>query len=246
MLSPYQKAELSKAALATLQGRWNGRLGVPQPDLTFLIEFKTNDKSQFTASLTFAEQPIQVPPISDIQFADNKLVMNVQMPNNTPGQYTGTYANGTLTGVWRAGNPLGPEAGVPLVLKKGVFVAQIHVLQLSGEAFGKLAGTWRGDLHTIGPQGPVTLPVVLRFETNKNADMVAFMDSPNQKVVGVVVPDVELTAAKLLIKIPTLRGEYSATLSGNSMSGQWTQGDVGLPLTMTANSRRPDAPQRRV
>src|SRR5665213_422402 len=175
VLSPYQKPQLSKAAVNILQGSWNGRLGIPQPDLTFLIELKPDGPGQLTGSLTFAEQPVKVAPYSDIQFTDNKLVMNVQMPGGVPGQYSATYANGTLTGVWRAGNPLQPPAGVPLVLKKGVYVAQVHVLKLSAEAFGLLAGAWRGELHPGGSSGP-SLPIVLRFAPNKNADMVAFMD----------------------------------------------------------------------
>jgi hypothetical protein len=231
VLSPYQKPQLSKAAINILQGSWNGRLGVPQPDLTFLIELKP-DGTGLTGSLTFAEQPVKVAPYSDIQFTDNKLVMNIQMPAGIPGQYTVTYANGTLTGVWRAGNPLGPPAGVPLVLKKGVYVAQVHVLKLSAEAFGLLAGAWKGDLHPAGSSGP-TLPVVLRFETNKNADMVAFMDSPSQGAVGIAVTDATFASGKVVIKVGSAAGEYDATVTGNSMNGEWKQGPNALPLTLT-------------
>lgn len=233
VLSPYVKPVLSKEAINTLLGSWNGPLGIPQP-LTFLVEFKQDDKGQLAGSLTFAEQPIQIPPFTDIQFADNKLIANVQMPQGIPGQYTATYSNGVLTGVWRAGNPLQPPAGVPLVLKKGVYVAQVHVLKMPPEAFGMLAGTWRGDLHVTPPQGaPITLPVVLRFETNKNTDMVAFMDSPNQHVKDVAVTEASLVAGKAVVKIAAIMGEFDATLSGNTLTGDWKQGPNSLPLTMT-------------
>jgi hypothetical protein len=136
VLSPYQKLQLSKAAVNMLQGSWNGHLGTTQRDVTFLIELKPDDKGQLTGNLTFAEQPIQLPPFSDITFSDNKLVMNIKMPGGVPGQFTGIYANGTLTGVWRAGIPLEPATGMPLVLKKGVYVVPVHVLKLSAESFG--------------------------------------------------------------------------------------------------------------
>jgi hypothetical protein len=233
VLTAYQKPQLSKAAIATLTGSWNGPLGTPQPSYTFLMDFKPDDKGELVGTLKLVEAPVQIPPFSDIQFSDNKLVANVKMPGGVPAQFSATYANGALTGVWRAGNPLAPPAGVPLVLKKGTYVAQVHVLKLSSQEFGQLSGTWNGTLQATGPQGPVALPVVLRFETNKNADMVGFMDSPNQKVNGLAITEATLAGGKVDIKVPTVGGEYQATLSGNTMTGNWTQGPNVLPLTLT-------------
>jgi hypothetical protein len=233
VLTPYQKPQLSKAAVATLTGAWNGPLGTPQPSLTFLMEFKPDDKGELVGTLKFAEVPVQIPPFSDIQFSDNKLVANVKMPGGIPAQFSASYANGSLTGVWRAGNPLAPPAGVPLVLKKGTYVAQVHVLKLSSEAFGQLSGKWNGTLQAPGPQGTVAVEVVLRFETNKNADMVGFMDIPSQKVTGLAITEASLDAGKAVIKVPTVNLEYDATISGNTMAGQWAQGPAKLPLTLT-------------
>jgi hypothetical protein len=231
VLTPYQKPQLSKAAISTLSGSWNGPLGTPQPSLTFLMEFKPDAKGELVGSLTFAEAPVQVPPFSDIQFSDNKLVANVKMPGGIPAQYTATYANGALTGVWRAGNPLAPPAGVPLVLKKGTYVAQVHVLKLTSQDFGQLAGTWSGTLQVPAPQGPTA--IVFRFETNKNADMVGFMDVPTQKVAGMAINEVSVAGGKVVVKISAGNIEYNGTLSGNTMTGQWSQGPAQLPLTMT-------------
>ena len=122
---------------------------------------------------------------------------------------------------------------MPLVLKKGVYVAQVHVLKLTAESFGMLAGIWKGDLHVTTPKGPITLPVVLRFETNKNADMVGFMESPSQGAAATAVTDISLMAGKLVVKVGGIGGEYDATLSGNSLTGDWKQGQGTLPLTMT-------------
>jgi hypothetical protein len=230
VLTPYQKPQLSKAAISTLTGTWNGPLGTPQPSLTFLMEFKPDDKGELVGTLKFAEVPVPVPPFSDIQFADNKLIANVKMPGGIPAQFSASYANGALTGVWRAGNPLAPPAGVPLVLKKGTYVAQVHVLKLTSDAFGQLSGTWNGTLQAPAPQGPI--PIVLRFETNKNADMVGFMDIPSQKIAGLAITDATLAAGKVALKMGAI-GAYDATLSGNTMTGDWSQGPGKLPLTMT-------------
>jgi hypothetical protein len=167
--------------------------------------------------------------MADIQFADNKLTFKIPM---VMGEYAATFSNGTLTGLWRQGNPPQPAAGVPAVLKKGDYVAKVFVLKMPGETFGMLSGTWKGDLHAPGPQGPVMIPVVFRFETNEHADMVAFMDSPSQKAMGVPVTEATVTAGKVVIKVGAL-GEYDAALSGTTMTGDWKQGPGSLPLTMT-------------
>jgi hypothetical protein len=233
VLSRYEKPTISKSDANLLVGSWNGRLDVPQQEITFLMDFKLDDKGQLVGTLKLAEQPFPIPPFTDIQFAGNKLVANVKMNPVVPGQFTAIYANGTLTGVWRAGNPLQPPAGVPLVLKKGVYVAQVHALKLSSESFGMLAGTWTGTLQAPTPQGPHPLAIVLRFETNKSAEMVAFMDVPEQKVTGMAVTDATLTAGKVAIKIGAVGVEFDATISGNTMTGNWIQGPGNLPLTMT-------------
>jgi hypothetical protein len=119
-----------------------------------------------------------------------------------------------------------------MVLKKGTYVAKVFALKMPNETFVMLSGSWKGDLHATGPQGVVTIPVVLRFETNQNADVVAYMDSPSQKAMGIPVTEAMVTAGKVIIKVGAL-GEYDASLSGTTMTGDWKQGPNTLPLTMT-------------
>jgi hypothetical protein len=229
VLTPYQKPVLSRAAVDTLVGTWSGPLTGPGGTMTFITRFKVDDKGEMQGSLAVPEQGGQEIPMSDILFADNKLTFKIPA---VMGEYAATFANGTLTGLWRQGNPPQPPAGVPAVLKKGDYVAKVFVLKMPAESFGMLSGAWKGELHATGPQGPVTIPVVLRFETNDRADMIAFMDSPSQKAMNIPVTEATLTAGKVVIKVGGL-GEYDATLSGNTMTGDWKQGPGNLPLTMT-------------
>jgi hypothetical protein len=229
VLSPYQKRLLSKAAVATLTGTWSGPLSGPGGTITFVVRFKPDDTGEMQGTLAVPEQGGAEYPMADIEFADNNLSFKIP---KVAGVYAATYANGTFTGLWRQGNPPQPPAGVPAVLKKGDYVAKVFVLKMPGETFGKLAGAWKGDLHATGPQGAVTIPVVLRFETNAHADMVAFMDSPSQKAMGIPVTEATLAAGKVVIKFGG-GGEYDATLSGNTMTGDWKAGPNSLPLTMT-------------
>ncbi len=57
------------------------------------------------------------------------------------------------------------------------------------------------------------------------------MDIPIQKVSGVPVTEASVAAGKVVIKIGPQ--EYDATLSGNTMTGDWKAGPQSIPLTMT-------------
>jgi hypothetical protein len=225
VLTPYQKPVMSKAVVDTLTGTWSGPLTTPGGTLTFVAKFKPDDKGEMQGTLTVPEQAATL-PMEAIQVADGKLTFKIP---RVLGTYEAAMANGTLTGLWRQGGQ--PPAGLPVVMKKGEYVAKVVVLKMPTDAFGKVSGSWKGDLHVTGPQGAVTIPIILRFETNQHADMVAFIDVQQQ--VGIPVNDASLTDGKLVVKVDGLHGEYDANLSGNTLSGQWTVGQQTLPLTMT-------------
>jgi hypothetical protein len=229
-LTPYQKPVMSKVSVDTLTGTWTGPLTTPGGTLTFVAKFQTDSKGDMQGSLAVPEQGATL-PMQSVEFGDGRLTFKIAAPVN--GTYEATLTSGAFNGLWRQGGQ--PPAGLPVVLKKGEYVAKVIVLKMPTAAFGKVAGIWKGDLHATGPQGPVTLPIVLRFETNERADMVAFVDSPSQHSTGIAVNEASLTDGKLVVKIDSLpgHGEYDATLSGNTLTGQWTQGPQSLPLTMT-------------
>jgi hypothetical protein len=220
---------ISKAALDTLTGNWLGPVAAGAATLTFVAKFKVDANGVLQGSLSVPEQGGTPLPMSEIRFADNKLTFKIPVVS---GEYTATYADGALTGLWRQGEPLAPPEGVPVVLKRGEYVAPSHALTMSADSFALLAGTWNGTLNIDAPQGPVTLPIVMRFETDKRGDRVAFVDSPSQGASGIAVTEASLSAGKLFVRVETLQFEYSATLSGNSLTG-WTQGAGAGPLTMT-------------
>ncbi len=230
VLSPYQRPVFSKAALDTLVGSWNGPISAGGNSMTFVAQFKVDDKGALQGTLAVPEQGGRPLDMADIQFADSKLTFKIPIVS---GEFNGALANGAFNGLWRQGNPLQPPEGVPVVLKKGEFVAKVQVLKLSAESFGKLAGSWTGELNVPGPNGEVVIPVVLRFETNQQAAMVGFWDVPSQGAKGIPVSEASLEAGKLVIKVPALNSEYDANLSGNTLSGQMSQGPGSYALTLT-------------
>ncbi len=226
-LGPYQKPQLSKAAIDTLSGSWHGPVTIPGGTLTFVFRFKPNDKGELQGSLAVPERGGVETPISDIEFADGRLALKVP---RVQGDYTASYANGALTGTWKQGS--GP--GLPVAVKKGDYAAPVHALALNMESFAPLAGKWQGKLGPLpGPNGPVNLNLVLRFEMNGNGQVIGFIDSPDQKVMGIPVIEASLAAGKLAVKVGAVQAEYRGDLSGKTLTGQWTQGGKSNPLTFT-------------
>jgi hypothetical protein len=229
VLSPYQKVQLSQGAIKTLQGGWYGPLTTPGGSLTFVARFKVDDKGELQGTLAVPEQGGVELPMSDIEFANDKLEFKIP---RVQGEYAASYANGAITGVWK--QPGTPPAGMPVTLKKGEYAAPVYALKLSTEAFATLAGKWQGKLQVTTPQGQqVSLTLVLRFESNASGQYVGFIDSPDQKAMGLPVAEVTLVADKLTVKVATPNAEYSGTLTGKTLAGQWIQGGMSNPLALT-------------
>ena len=222
-------AQAPKAATEALVGTWTGPLAAGGTEMTFVFQLKVDDKGNLQGTLTVPEQGGVSLLMSEVQFADNKFSFKIAP---VAGEFTSTYANGVLNGQWRQG---GQPDGVPVVLKKGAYVAQVHALKLDAGSFGKLAGTWKGEMQAPGPQGDVALAVAFRFETNPHGDMVGAMDLdvPGQNIHGVAISEVTLAAGKLAVKIPSMGAEYDANFSGTTMAGQMALGQGSFALTMT-------------
>jgi hypothetical protein len=236
VLSPYEKPQLSAAAMKTLTGAWNGPLQVPGGKFTFVTRFKVDGKGVLQGTLAVPEQGGQEVPLSDIEFADNKLSFKVAPVR---GEYQATFANDTFTGAWKQSGQ--PPAGLPVVLKRGDVGTPVYPLKISNQSFVQLSGNWEGTLQPKGPDGkpvsgpdgkPVSLALILRFEVNADAQYIGFIDSPAQNIKGIPVTEASLTGSKLDLKAASLFAEYQADLSGRTLTGQWTQGPRSLPLTL--------------
>ncbi len=231
VLSPYQKPVLTKAAINALTGTWVGPLKFPGGELTFVLRFKTNDKGEFGGTLAVPEQVGNEFPTADLQFVDNKLSFKIPQVR---GEYSATLANGVMTGAWKQPGPGAPPEGMPVSLKKGEYVAQVHQLKLSTESFAALNGAWKGKIELTTPQGQkVSLTMVMRFGTSDNGQYVGFIDSPDQKAMNIPITDASFADGKLMVKVDAVKGEYNGTLSGKTITGQWTQGPLNTPLILT-------------
>ncbi len=149
-----------------------------------------------------------------------------QMLIDFKGKLTGDAISGKL----KVPTPAAPPDGIPLDLKRGEYKVAVVPLKLSAENFAALKGKWKGQMELSNPQTgqKQTINLILRFETGAKGEYVAFVDSPDQKATGIVVSEATFVDGKLTVKIPAIRGEYTGTLAGKTITGEWAQAAAGF------------------
>lgn len=231
VLSPYQKPVMTKQAIAQLNGGWFGAIQVAGNNTTVQFNFKTSAKGELQGTFGIPDQGLSDSPVEGIEFADGNLSMRIPRLN---AQYKGKFANNQFSGKLQIPSPALPPDGVDLVLKRGDYAPPTHALKLSSADFAALNGKWQGKLEVDAPNGQhVSLTQVLRFATNANAQFVGFMDVPEQKAKDVAITEASITDGKVVVKVGAVRGEFQGTISGNTMTGTWTQGALSVPVTLT-------------
>ena len=229
VLSPHQKAVLSKAERDQIVGAWNGPFTMPGGSLTFVLRFKEGAQGDLQGTLAVPEQGGNEFPMSEIELGNGKLSFRIPQIR---GEFRADYANESITGFWK--QPGMPPEGNKVVLKRGEVGAKKYVLKLSGDSFAKVSGGWKGTLTVKNPQrADVALPLVVRFFTDERAEMMGAIDSPSQKAMNIPITEASLTGDQLILKIAAIGAEYRGTLAGQKITGQWTQGPQSFPLTLT-------------
>jgi fermentation-respiration switch protein FrsA (DUF1100 family) len=112
----------------------------------------------------------------------------------------------------------------------------------SGVAQG-FQGAWNGTLNAGGAK----LRLVFHIE-EKGGVYTATMDSPDQGAKGIPVTSVEVKNNTISLKVSNIAMVYTGTLTGNTISGTFTQGGFSTPLSLergaVAEVKRPQDPQK--
>jgi hypothetical protein len=215
-LNPYEAPALSAEAMARLLGQWHGKLMGPGITFNMVFHFEQAEDGTLTGAIQNADAGAQKTPMADISLEGDQFFFRVHQAN---AEYRGTLDGQTITGRLKQG----PQ-DMELNVEKGEYVAEVTQLALSDADYSQLAGRWSGQL------GALTL--VLRVERDEQNTIVAFIDSPTQGATGLRVTSATLVDGKLDIALTAPPAQYSGTLDGSTLNGNWNQNGASMPLSL--------------
>lgn len=99
-----------------------------------------------------------------------------------------------------------------------------------------LVGSWSGQLKVTARQS-------LKLVFHIGPDNAVTIDSPDQGAHGIECNTVYLSADSINIKVPSLRVNYAAHLSGDKLEGVFKQGMMKLPLVLEPGEKKAKRPQ---
>lgn len=97
-----------------------------------------------------------------------------------------------------------------------------------------ITGNWEGALDANGTE----LTVVFHLAKDSAGKLTGTMDSPKQMAYGLKCSHVSLSGDSLLIEMKSFGGRYNGLLSTDkkTLTGNWSQGGMTLPLDMKKTS----------
>lgn len=106
-----------------------------------------------------------------------------------------------------------------------------------------LDGAWSGDLKL----GQVKMPLVFNFTENEAGETQCTLDSPSQNAKGIPATVVVCTSDSISIECKNIGAIYSGKISGETISGTFSQRGFSFPLNLTRQlpleARRPQTPK---
>lgn len=111
---------------------------------------------------------------------------------------------------------------------KKTFSFILSILVFSMLQAQNIEGDWSGTLSVSGQE----IPLVFHF-TGANDALTATMDSPAQGATGIPVDKVTFTDGQLSLTVMGGQIVYTAQVEGDNMDGQFQQGGMDFPLTLT-------------
>lgn len=214
----------SKAALATMQGSWEGTLTVSPAKLRVILNiFKTNDT--YAATVDSVDQGAMGLPVPDLSARPDSI--HAALPAIGADFHATLSSDGTeMNGTWKQ-----LKRSYRLTLKKTTTPDTFAVMttdQYAPRSDSDLQGEWAGALKV----GAATLHLNLRVSEPTPGAFHAELESVDQG--GVIVPVTSMTyqKPKVQITMTAIDGAFNGNLNNQGqLKGTWTQMRRKYPLT---------------
>src|SRR5258708_36399240 len=221
LLTIFAAAPAAQAA-AGLIGHWEGKIQIPDHEMTFTVDLDQGSKGEWIGSLSIAGSTSVDVPLIKITVSGAA----VQFVANLPGE---TSFVGTLSSDSRslAGIASNAEGGVPFTLARSG-EANVKVPPPSSTLSKDFEGTWQGAIESDGKTRRVALTLSAAPDGTARGALVS-LDKGNLEI---PVTTVTLQGKQLELQARAVGGTYRGTLGASGeIAGEWTEPAVRLPLT---------------
>jgi hypothetical protein len=232
-LAPYQKATLSADALRPYVGAWNGTLELAGQKQTLVFNLRQGAGGALEGTFGIPDQGM-TQPMGDLTLENGVLSFHTLGGRIS---FKGTLANNRLAGKLKVPSPAAPADGVDLAMQKGDYKPAPVALTLAAADFAKLKGKWSGKGSFTNPQNnqKVEFDIAVRFESGSGGQQYGYVDSSagGQKSTGVVISFASLAGDKVTVRLAVGQVEFTGTLAGSKITGEWVQSGMRIPLELT-------------
>jgi RNA polymerase sigma factor (sigma-70 family) len=219
-------AARTKAALAIMQGDWEGAVAINQARLRLVLKiFKTNDT--YRAVIDSIDQGAKDIPISKLSVRPH--FIHAELPALDADYQAGLSADGTeMSGTWKQLN-----RSFPLTLTRTTGADRVEEPMAAAEytprSDSDLQGAWEGVFKV----GNVELRLNLRIAEPTPGTFHAQMDSLDQGVRNLPVTSLTYHKPAVRFEMNAIGGVFDGSLDGrgDQITGNWTQLGVKHPLT---------------
>ena len=204
------------------KGHWSGAIEVPGNTMAVEVDLDKTEKG-WIGSISIPSQNAAGLPLDAIAFQDGKWTFRIK---GAPGEptFTGTIS---ADGKAMAGDFTQGPGVLPFKLTR-TGEPKVEAVKASLAVAKEFTGTWEGTLEA-GQSLRLKLKIV-----NGEAGATATLVSMDQGGVEIPVSAITQKDTKLSLQVKMISGGYEAEINkeGTELSGTWTQGGNGLPLTL--------------
>ena len=209
-----------------ISGIWEGNLeAAPGTEITVRFELST-DGSGYQAVLNSPDTgAIKNVQAGEVEFDGSQLTITVPALS---GSYDGAWNGQGFTGEWTQ-----PGAVLPMNL------VAYEAMAIPQDVIDTLLGQWSGKLEL--PAGEFN--IVFHFEMNEDGEFTGAIQNADAGPARQVMADIRLEEGELMFRVPQANADYRGTLSGDTVTGNLTQGAQSMALNVSRGGFEPVLPE---
>ena len=205
--------EVAEPARRALQGDWygevNGGIGIA-------FRFKQEPDGKLSAFLDSPYEGRRGVRLDRVSVAGDRISLTARAVDVT---FDGTLSAGAISGTFSAGQTKGRD----VTLKRGEYVQE--TFHMAPNLTEPLLGKWTGRTAT-------NTDIILRFQRNERGDVLATEDVPSRQLFAIPVTELHFDGQSLKLMVRGISAQFTGTLAGNQMSGEWTLPGLQFPLQL--------------